>query len=146
MFQKQLLKLVNRLIEMTETELALIKTMDLTAAAALTKEKDPLVLLYQDCVHKLSVDQKARDSFKNWPQFSELKQRVAVLDELSDDYEQWIKQIEKSQSNFIEIIQEKVLNVVHPVKSYNKRGVMNSRQAHYIKQGGGSMATLNRAL
>ena len=146
MFQQQLLKLVNRLIDMTETELDLIKAMDLKAAARLTDEKDPLVKLYQECVHKVESDPETKAKLKAWPQFQELKDRIIYLNELSQSYETWIKRIEKSQQSFVERMQEKMLNVMQPVKSYNKRGHMNSRQAHYIKQGGGSIATLDQTL
>lgn len=145
MFQQQLLKLVNRLIEMTASELDLLKQMDLQAAAKLTDEKDPLVRLYQECVIKINNDPQTREKLKAWPYFPELKKRVDELDSLVSEYEVWIKRIERSQRNFAEKLQEKMSQFMQPVKSYNKRGYMNSRQSHYKRQGGGLIATLDQS-
>ncbi len=146
MFETQLLKLVNRLIDMTEKELALVKKRELIAAAAMTEEKDPLVQLYQQCVTKMHNDRDTFEQVKAWSGFAELKDRIFTLDELSKEYEAWIRSIEKSQRTFVEQIQEKVLNVVSPLKSYNKQGGLTNRANHYVKLGGGSIATLDQSL
>lgn len=146
MFAPQLLKLVNRLIDLTERELVLIKEMKLTDATTLTKEKEPLVTLYQNCIDKIKVDANIRQVLKAWDQFDDLKERVAFLDELNTDHERSIKRVERAQSRFVERMQETALNVMQPVHNYNKQGYMVNRQRHYAKQGGGSLATLDQSL
>ncbi len=146
MFAPQLLKLINRLIEMTEKELSLVKEMKVTEANVITTEKEPLVKLYQNCIDKIKVDQKIRDTLKVWDQFDVMKERVSFLDELNTEYERCIKRVERAQSKFVARMQEKALNVMQPVQNYNNRGGMVNRQHYYAKQGGGSLATLDQSL
>ena len=146
MFAPQLLKLVNRLIDMTEKEVMLIKKMRITEANAITTEKEPLVILYQNCVDKIKVDQNIRNTLKVWDQFETMKERVDFLNDLNTEHERCIKRVERAQSSFVERMQEKALNVMQPVQNYNNRGYMVNRQRHYAKQGGGSLATLDQSL
>lgn len=146
MFAPQLLKLVNRLIEMTEKEMHLLQGMKINEASLVTSEKEPLVNLYQSCVEKIKNDERTRHHLKTWEGFAELKSRVAVLGDLNGDHERSLKRVERAQRRFVQSLQEKALNMVQPVKSYNKRGYVVSGQQHYIKQGGGSLAALDQSL
>ncbi len=146
MFAQQLLKLINRLIELTEQEMDLLIEMDLSAASRITQTKEPFVSLYQDCAQKISTDEEIREMLRSWSHFSELSEKIIALDNLNKVHETCLKRVERSQTRFITTIQEKILNVMQPVNNYNKRGYVTSKRMHYMKQGGGSMATLDQAL
>ncbi len=146
MFAPQLLKLVNRLIEMTDKELALIKKMKISEASVITTEKEPLVTLYQNCIEKIKVDHSVRHTIKAWDQFITLKERVTFLGKLNKEHERCIKRVERAQCQFLELIQEKALNSIQPVRNYDNRGYMVNRQQYYAQQGGGSLATLDQSL
>lgn len=146
MFAPQLLKLVNRLIEMTEAELVLLKDMNVKDTARISTEKEPLIVLYQNCTDKIKTDEKTRKTLKAWEHFPLLKERVAALGDLSEEHGIYIKRIEQSQSNFVSMMQEKMLSVVQPIKNYNNRGHMVNRQQYYARQGGGATSTLDQAL
>lgn len=146
MFAPQLLKLVNRLIEMTEKELALIKKMKITEVSVMTTEKEPLVTLYQDCIDKIRVDPSLKNTLKAWDQFPILQERIIILASINKEHERCIKRVERAQSRFLEHIQAKALNIMQPVHNYDNRGHMVNRQQHYAKQGGGSLATLDQSL
>lgn len=146
MFAQQLLKLVERLIEMTQEELVLLKQMKIKEAGVVTTEKEPLVSLYQNCIEKIRVDKGMTALVKKWEKFSLLKERIAFLGDLSEEHELYIKRFEKAQSRFVRLMQEAVLDTVQPVQNYNNRGYVVSRQKHYAKQGGGSLAALDQTL
>tara|TARA_R110002095_G_scaffold199244_1_gene178974 strand:- start:4609 stop:5049 length:441 start_codon:yes stop_codon:yes gene_type:complete len=146
MFAQQLLKLVDRLIEMTQEELVLLKKMKIKEAGVITTEKEPLVTLYQNCIDKIKVDKAMASLLKKWEKFELLKERIAFLGDLSVEHELYIKRFEKAQSRFVRMMQETVLDVVQPVQNYNNRGYVVNRQQHYAKQGGGSLAALDQAL
>jgi hypothetical protein len=146
MFSQQLLKLVERLIEMTQEELVLLKQMKIKEAGIITTEKEPLVTLYQNCIQKIKVDKAMATLVKQWEKFELLKERIAFLGELSVEHELYIKRFEKAQSRFVRMMQETVLDTVQPVQNYNNRGSMVNRQKYYAKQGGGSLSALDQAL
>ena len=146
MFAQQLLKLIERLIEMTQEELALLKKMKIKEAGVITLEKEPLVTLYQSCIDKLRVDKVMATSLKKWENFASLKERVGFLGDLSTEHELYIKRFEKAQSRFVKIMQETVLETVQPVQNYNNRGCVINRQHLYAKQGGASLAALDQDL
>lgn len=146
MFAQQLLKLVERLIEMTQEELILLKKMKVKEAGVITTEKEPLVSLYQNCIDKVRTDEGMASSLKKWEKFDILKERIIVLGELSAEHELYIKRFEKAQARFVRMMQETVLDAVQPVQNYNNRGSVVNRQHYYAKQGGGSLAALDQAL
>ncbi len=134
MFIPQLLKLIDKLFNMTEQEMRLIQMMQIKKATHIAKEREHLVQLYHGCLFKIENDQNIQQQLKHSDEAHRIKQEILRLSDLLSRYDRILKRVERSKATFLQNTQKSFMHKDHKVKRYDKEGYISDDFKPFIKQ------------
>jgi hypothetical protein len=146
MFIKQLLKLLNKLITMTEQECTLNEAMRLKEAALIAAEKASLMQLYQSCVQKIATCPNTQGELKESGLLTDIRTKVKELGHLLESNQRIARRVFKAQERFVERLQKEVLAESPVVKSYTPQGLVKGYALPYSQHPAHAAKTLNQVL